>query len=206
MTFLSGCVMHATDLQGEAANIARTASSRELSRRSYDLGNRVRWFSEEVVTQTYISTQSPDERMAVLDIVRWSGLGDGRFLPLLFYVVQFSENPAERAAAARLMADLKQPPSPFRKSSIIWVIGEGLARESSPGAANTLAYSLNTFLRQACHYEIPDSEDVVGKAPMFGNIPIHVTNTEVMRSWWETTGRAMAAEGRFDEAPSSQPS
>jgi hypothetical protein len=201
--FLSGCAIDAKGLQTEVAHLQRTGPR---VNRFHDLGQRVRCFSEETVTQAYISAESPDERIALLDIIGWSGLGDGRFFPLLFYVVQFSESSAERAAAARLMADLKEPPGPFRKSSIIWVIGEALAREEQTDAANVLAYSLKTFLQGACSYEISDSESVIRRAPIFGNIRIHRVDTEVMRSWWKKTGRRLTKEGRFDGPPSSQPS
>ena len=193
-----GCSLSAANLHGDVAAISRLDSNVEAARRIQALGERVQHFSEDVVTEAYLKSTSEKERSVMLDVVGWSGHGDGRFVPLLCYVTQTSETPGERAHAARLLGDIRRLPQSCNRFRLLWILGESFADERDNEAADVMAYALCQCLRNLCGYEIRDATKVAGSLRIFGGMKVHTVDTAVVRKWWETEGREIARRGDFE--------
>jgi hypothetical protein len=206
-----GCTIDSAGLAREVAAIrqAREATGgKGTSDRVQALAERVRHFSEDVVTQAYVKAGSREERLILLGVISRSCYGEGRFIPLLCYVIQFSEHDAESTRAALVFSRVGELEGPFRKSSVVLVLGNRLAATKDAKPAQLYAHSLAEFLRRACSYTVPSSERVVKERPPSpGDRGVIVTqiDTDVVRAWWVREGQALALAGHFDrDAPATQ--
>ena len=196
---MSGCSIGAKELQREVAALA-AKTGRERRLHQMKLSERVGHFSEDVATQAYIAARSTEERQTLLGLIRFCHKGEGRFRPLLFYIIQFSGNSAERTLAAKVLSEERSVTEALN-TPVVLVLGDALNREQDKHAANVIAYSLYDFLRSACGYDVPGGMRDLRK---IGKLQVRSADTEVMRSWWKTTGRDLARNGAFDDSTSAE--
>lgn len=199
----SGCQLHTRQVVREVDEIALQMHREQYTKaheRARDLAEDVAQSTEEVVTQAYLAGKSSQARELVLGLIEAGRVTDGRYVPLLCYVLQFSRSPRERANAARALGRHGRVTPPLTKSSIVLVLGRALADESDPERMAILAQSLRTFLMEACHLHIPGAGTITAKPllPGIGKVKAARLNTGVVVDWWRATGRHLAVTGAFD--------
>ena len=202
----AGVLREIQAIQGQQRSGDLFKSLTSIARYS-ELAERVDRHSEDVVTEAYMQAGTEVQRASVVRIAQQNCKGDGRYVPLLCFVLQFDGRPENRLRAARGLGSLKNLNPAISKSTIVLLLGEALEAENAPHRSEQFAFCLEEFLRNVCAYPIPNAERVASEMRLdeLGKATTQVVRSDptVVRAWWTESGRCMARRRAFDKPPAS---
>jgi hypothetical protein len=169
--------------------------------READLADRVKRYTEDVVTQAYLTAADDEERSSVLHIAAENEDGTGRYIPLLVYVMVAERDPELRLEAARPFAKLRRVSSAINRSAIVLLLGQLAEGMEYQYQREMALYCMEEFLRNACSFSIPGGERREGDMLLGPSDRVKWrvvrSDPQVVWKWWKAEGAAQAKSGKF---------